>query len=79
MDKQGQEMFLSYILERVQEDKVEEAKELLAGYFKKQTDGTFTQDEIAQAIPKILSLLKPEKVVEVQAVMKRFAENNGVK
>ncbi len=72
---QGQEQFLNYILERVKEDKVEEAKLLLEGNFKKQAEGNFTHDDIEQFVPKIVALLKPEKVDEVQAVMKQFANN----
>ncbi|MDP4146870.1 MAG: hypothetical protein Q8936_20760 [Bacillota bacterium] len=74
---QGQEKFLGYILERVQEDKVEEAKALLADNFRKQAEGTFTMEDVSQFIPKMISLLKPEKVEEVQAVMKQFAQNIG--
>lgn len=74
---QGQEKFLSFILERVQEDKVEEARALLADNFRKQAEGTFTKEDISQFAPKIVSLLKPEKVDEVQTVMKQFAQNMG--
>jgi DNA-directed RNA polymerase subunit F len=72
---QGQEKFLGFILERVKEDKVEEAKALLANNFKKQAEGTFTQDDAVQFIPKMVALLKPDKVEEVKAVMKQFSEN----
>jgi DNA-directed RNA polymerase subunit F len=72
---QGQEKFLGFILERVQEDKVEEARELLADNFKKQAEGTFTQEDAVKFMPKMISLLKPEKVSEVQEVMKQFAQN----
>jgi DNA-directed RNA polymerase subunit F len=72
---QGQEQFLGYILERVQEDKVEEARELLADNFRKQAEGTFTQEDALQFMPKMISLLKPENVNEVQEVMKEFAQN----
>ncbi|MCM0650206.1 hypothetical protein NBE98_17710 [Clostridium swellfunianum] len=72
---QGQERFLGYILERVQEDKVEEAKELLTNNFRKQAEGTFTQKDALQSMPKLISLLKPENVNEVQEVMKQFAQN----
>ncbi|ABS41334.1 hypothetical protein [Clostridium botulinum] len=68
---QGQEKFLGFILERVEEDKVEEAKALLADNFKKQAEGNFT----TQFIPKMAMLLKPDKIEEVQTVMKQFAEN----
>jgi hypothetical protein len=71
----GQEKFLNFILERVKEDKVEEVKELLADNFKKQGEGKFTSDDAKQFIPKMINLLQPDKVEEVQAVMKQFAEN----
>jgi hypothetical protein len=73
--EQGQEKFLSFILERIKEDKIDEAKALLADNFKKQAEGNFTQDDIAKTIPKMLALLKPEKVEEVQAIMKQFAQD----
>ena len=71
----GQEQFSGFILERVKEDKVEEAKALLAESFKKQSEGTFSQAYIMEFIPKMLAMLKPEKVEEVQAVMQQFAAN----
>lgn len=70
---QGQELFLGYILERVQEDKVEEAKALFLENFKKLTEGNFTQEDIVMLIPKSMALLKPDKVEEVLAVMNEFA------
>ncbi len=72
---QGQDQFLSFILERVKDDKVEEAKVLLGENFKKLTEGNFTQDDIVQFIPKMISLLKPEKLEEVQTVVMQFAGN----
>ncbi|MFV3012717.1 hypothetical protein ACLD43_15220 [Clostridium botulinum] len=72
---QGQEKFLGFILERVEENKVEEAKALLADNFKKQVEGNFTHDDITQFILKMAMLLKPDKIEEVQTVMKQFAEN----
>ncbi|MCF0148106.1 MAG: hypothetical protein HUJ77_06875 [Clostridium sp.] len=73
--KQGQEKFLEFILERVQEDKVNEAKSLLSESFKKQTDGTFSKEYIMEFIPKMISLLKADKVEEVKAIMEQFAKN----
>ncbi|MDQ7092244.1 hypothetical protein REC12_01390 [Desulfosporosinus sp. PR] len=70
-----QEQFLSFILERVKDDKVEEAKVLLVENFKKLTEGNFTQDDILQCVPQMLALLKPEKLGEVQTVVMQFAEN----
>jgi hypothetical protein len=77
VDKQGQEMFLGFILQRVQEGKVDEAREILLENFKKQEEGTFSQEDIQAFIPKMISLLKPEKLEEVQAVVKQFSGNFG--
>jgi hypothetical protein len=74
---QGQEKFLGFILERVKEDKIEEAKALLADNFKKQAEGNFTQDDVIQFIPKMIALLKPDKVEEVKAVMEQFSKGMG--
>lgn len=71
----GQEMFLNYILERVQEDQVEEVKALLMETFKKQNEGTFTKEDMNQFIPKMISLLKQDKVEEVKKIMEEFASN----
>jgi len=72
---QGQEQLIGFILERVKDDKVDEAKVLLSENFKKLAEGNFTQDDIAQVIPKMIALLRPDKIVEVQtAVMMQFAE-----
>lgn len=72
---QGQEKFLGFVLERVQEGKVDEAKALLAESFKKQSEGTFSHEYIIEFIPKMIALLKPEKVEEVKAIMQQFAQN----
>lgn len=77
MDKQGQEMFLNFILQRVQEGKENEAKEILVQNFKKQDEGTFSQDDIQEFIPKMIALLKPEKLDEVKAVVKQFSGDFG--
>ncbi|WP_312095833.1 hypothetical protein [Niallia sp.] len=79
MDKQGQERFLSFILERVQEGKEDEAKEILTENFRKQDEGTFSQADIEEFLPKMISLLKPEKLEEIQAVVKQFSGNFGSK
>jgi hypothetical protein len=73
MDKQGQEMFLSFILQRVQEGKEDEAREILLENFKKQDEGTFSQEDIQAFIPKMISLIKPEKSDEIKAVVKQFS------
>lgn len=72
---QGQEKFLGFILDRVQENKVDEAKALLAESFNKQSEGSFSHEYIMQFIPKMISLLKPEKIEEVKSIMEQFAKN----
>ncbi|MDU1848077.1 MAG: hypothetical protein E6778_21340 [Niallia nealsonii] len=79
MDKQGQEKFLSFIIQRVQEGKEEEAKEILVENFRKQNEGTFSQSDIEQFLPKMISLIKPEKLEEIQAVVKQFSGSFGSK
>ncbi|MFB7142282.1 hypothetical protein ACFCYN_21940 [Gottfriedia sp. NPDC056225] len=77
MDKQAQEMFLNFILQRVQEGKENEAKEILLENFKKQDEGTFSLEEVQQFVPKMITLLKPDKLEEVKAVVMQFAGNFG--
>ncbi|MFS0658907.1 hypothetical protein AB1L07_08730 [Niallia alba] len=79
MDKQGQEKFLSFIIQRVQEGKEEEAKEILMENFRKQNEGTFSQSDIEQFLPKMISLIKPEKLEEIQAVVRQFSGSFGSK
>ncbi|MEK4426747.1 hypothetical protein [Solibacillus sp. FSL K6-1523] len=79
MDKQGQEKFLSFILQRVQEGKEDEAKAILLENFKKQDEGTFSQNDIQAFFPKMMNLLKPEKLDEVQAIAKQFSGSFGNK
>ena len=70
---QGQEKFLLFILERVKEDKVEEAKALLHESFNKQDEGTFTPKELSSFMDKMTNLLRPEHIEEVQSIMKNFS------
>lgn len=73
MDKQGQEMFLNFILQRVQEGKENEARKILTENFRKQDEGIFTKEDIEQFIPKMEGILRPEKIEEVKAVAKQFS------
>lgn len=74
---QGQEKFYQFIMERVQEDKAEEAKQLLEEHFRKQQEGRFTKDDIKQFIPKMTAMLKPDHKDEVLGIMNEFAEKHG--
>ncbi len=69
---QGQEQFYNFILERVQDEKQEEAKALLTEGFDKQADGTFNPEYMQSYIPRMISLLKPECIEEVKGIMTQF-------
>lgn len=73
--KEEQEKFTNFILEKVPENKKEDAMALLADYFKKQEDGTFTKNDISIFASKIIIILKPEAIEEVQTVMKQFSHS----
>jgi hypothetical protein len=59
----------------VKEDKVEEAREILLENFRKQDEDSFTKDDIEQFIPKMMSILKPDKIEEVRAIARKFSED----
>ena len=69
---EGQQKFLGFILDRVQEDKKEEAKALLQENFEKQAAGTFGKEDAMGFMPKIMNLLKIEHVEEVKAIVMEF-------
>jgi hypothetical protein len=69
---EGQKKFFDFILERVQNEKEEEAKALLEESFSKQADGTFTAEYSQEIIPKYIAILKPEYVEEVKNIMINF-------
>ncbi|HAX73381.1 MAG TPA: hypothetical protein DCY20_07645 [Firmicutes bacterium] len=68
-----QVQFLDFILKRVQDNKVDEARKLISEKFEKQAAGTFSYGDIGDFIPKITMLLKPNKVDEVHDVLHQFA------
>ncbi len=70
----GQQQFYNFIIERVQEGKVEEAKSLLAESFSKQADGSFNVEYLQLFASKMISLLKPESVEEVKNIMMQFGQ-----
>ncbi len=71
---EGQQKFLDYILERVQEGKEEAAKLLMHESFRMQEEGTFNAAEAMAFIPKMLGMLKAEFVDEVKAIMENFGK-----
>lgn len=66
---QGQEMFYNFIMQNVEDENKDRAKELLSESFKKQDDGTFNQEYMVSFIPRMLELIKPESVEQVKSIM----------
>ena len=62
----GQERFFSFIMERVELENQDKAKELLNESFAKQENGTFNQEYMMNFIPRMLELIKPECIDEVK-------------
>lgn len=68
----GQEKFYHFILERVNETHIDDAKALLAESFSLQSQGTFNQQYLMSFIPKMLGYLKPEHIDEVKNIMMKY-------
>lgn len=66
---QGQEKFLSFIMQNVEEKNQDKAKELLNESFAKQDNGTFNAEYMVEFIPRMLELIKPESVEQVKNIM----------
>lgn len=69
---QGQEKFLNFILERVEEDKRQDAQNLLAESFAKQADGTFDQEYMQSFMPRMMELIRDDAKEEVLNIMMNF-------
>ena len=69
-----QEKFYHFILDRVQADKVEEVKELLAESFAKQSEGTFDVAYLLTFKDKIVPMLKEADKEEVLKIMEEFGK-----
>lgn len=70
---QNQEMFYHFFMERVMDDKKEEAKAILMENFAAQDAGTFTKEYMEAAMPRLMALVKPEcmpELMEAAAHMK---------
>jgi len=59
---QGQEMFYNFFMERVKDDKKEEARLLLEDGFARQAEGTFDMAYFQEIMPKFIAIVKPEAV-----------------
>ena len=69
-----QEKFYHFILDRVQADKIEEVKELLAESFAKQSEGAFDVAYLLTFKDKIVPTLKEADKEEVLKIMEGFGK-----
>lgn len=74
--KQGQNRFLEFIMERVAPGSEEEAKGLLTDSFYRMDQGKLTKEYLDEFMPKLLLLLKEEYIEEVTRVMVDFNSRN---
>jgi len=73
----GQEKFLNFIVERVSEECIEDAKDLLNKNFVKQDRGEFSREDMLNTQQALLKMLKPEAMEEVKAAMAYFSSQNS--
>ncbi len=74
----GQEKFYQFMLERVQHDKAQRAKELLKESFKKQEEGTFDHHHAEKFTKEMMECLKEEHKEEVLQIIKNFDPKKNV-
>lgn len=70
---QGQEMFYNFFMDRVKDDKKEEAKILLEEGFARQAEETFDKAYLQKIMPQYFALIRPEAVEELKQAMEHFA------
>jgi hypothetical protein len=69
----GQEQFFNFLMERIQDEHKNTAKEMMEENFRQQAAGTFTREHMAETQAALIKLLKPQYVAEVKAAMAHFA------
>lgn len=69
---EGQQKFMNFIMENAKEESKLQAHGLLVESFSKQEDGTFDSEYLEAFIPRMLELIKPEKIDTVKNIMINF-------
>lgn len=70
---EGQQQFLEFFLDAVEDGKQDRAKQLLFGAFGQMQAGTLDHKAFDNLKTQLLAIVKPDKQVEVQAAMAKFA------
>lgn len=71
----GQEKFLNFILDRVDETQRDTVREYMEQNFKKQQEGMFGRKDIEETRTFLQDKVNPQYLEEVKTVMQQFAEN----
>ena len=74
---EGQLRFYNFVMERVQEDKKEDMEAILSDNFKRQQEGTFTKDYMAEIVPQMMSLLRAECIEEFKQAAQHISAQLG--
>lgn len=69
---EGQEQFLQFFLDAVQEGQQDQAKHLLFGAFGQMQSGTFDHAAFDELKDQLLAIVKPDKQAQVQVAMAKF-------
>lgn len=75
----GQEQFFAYILDCVQENHVEDARNLLLENFKAQAEQNFSNEDLEKFNKTLEGMLKSEKKDEVMAILSKFGKDHVTK
>jgi hypothetical protein len=70
---EGQQQFLQFFLDAVEDGQQEQAKQLLFGAFGQMQAGTFDYAAFDRLKDQLLAIVKPDKQAQVQAAMAKFA------
>jgi len=73
-----QEKLYGFVMERVQEDKKEDAKKVLNECFARQENGSFNVAYLTEITPKLASTLKPGFVNELKSALAQFSGSSAV-
>lgn len=74
---EGQQNFYSFIMDRVKEGKEDEMKAIMSESFKRQQEGTFTKEYMAETMPKMIALLRPECVEDLKKAAEHMSSQLG--
>lgn len=70
---QGQERFYAFFMERTSEEHKEAAEAILLENFRRQDEGTFDREYMAEVMPKLFAMVRPDAMEELKQAMAHFS------